>query len=355
MAEFSTQQESVRTVATWGSRPTHPRYVMADSSDPLAFGAQAIDWSHTYEPLKSRQFFGQLRGALFDNIQIAYERVNGTFRYSGRAPRGSRIFQSLLGGTGELHLDGRPVTAGQIVTSRWDQLGQVTCKGGAETLIVVLEEDSLQRYASALGCEQVIWAMRAPAMCTRDPSLKQRFDRAVRNSLEIVALDAPDLDRESIATELKQRIIDIVLELLADPEQDRRLTPPKTRHYIVNRAIELIDQSLAEQFSIADICTKIRVAERTLRYSFEDVLGMTPTKYIRASRLNRVRRELLSGREMTVENAAVRSGFWHMGRFARYYRQAFGENPAHTYRASHRSLSGFARSAFLSPECQRVR
>ena len=83
--------------------------------------------------------------------------------------------------------------------------------------------------------------------------------------------------------------------------------------------------------SLADISAALRVCPRTLRYSFEHVLGISPTRYLLATRLNRVRRELAStGTTSSIQCIASRAGFWHMGRFAQYYRETFGELPSQT-------------------------
>jgi AraC family ethanolamine operon transcriptional activator len=95
-----------------------------------------------------------------------------------------------------------------------------------------------------------------------------------------------------------------------------------------------MESRLAGLISIADVCAAVRVCPRTLGYSFEEVLGISPSRYLMSIRLSRVRRELLSlGNELSVQSIAARWGFWHMGRFARYYRDTFGERPSDTIRA----------------------
>jgi AraC family ethanolamine operon transcriptional activator len=46
-------------------------------------------------------------------------------------------------------------------------------------------------------------------------------------------------------------------------------------------------------------------------------------------RLNGVRRELRST-AATVQDAAARWGFWHLGQFSRDYKRQFGELPSQT-------------------------
>jgi AraC family ethanolamine operon transcriptional activator len=94
--------------------------------------------------------------------------------------------------------------------------------------------------------------------------------------------------------------------------------------------MQFMEAKIADPISIRDVCATVRVCPRTLRYSFEHVLGITPTHYLRAARLNRVRRELVCGSSESVQSIAARWGFWHMGRFASYYRRTFSEYPSNT-------------------------
>ena len=37
--------------------------------------------------------------------------------------------------------------------------------------------------------------------------------------------------------------------------------------------------------------------------------------------------------DVPIRDVAARRGFWHIGRFAQYYRETFGELPSYTVRA----------------------
>jgi AraC family ethanolamine operon transcriptional activator len=74
------------------------------------------------------------------------------------------------------------------------------------------------------------------------------------------------------------------------------------------------------------------VSRRTLQYSFQDVLQMSPVAYLRALRLNGVRRDLQAAGDAPVGDVAARWGFWHLSRFAADYRRLFGERPSDTRR-----------------------
>jgi len=57
-------------------------------------------------------------------------------------------------------------------------------------------------------------------------------------------------------------------------------------------------------------------------------------RFLRALRLNGVRRELRAGRPLagSVQDTAARWGFWHLGHFVTEYKQMFGELPSETLR-----------------------
>ena len=84
--------------------------------------------------------------------------------------------------------------------------------------------------------------------------------------------------------------------------------------------------------TITDLCELVHVSRRTLQYCFEDVLGISPLKYMRISRLNAVRRVLSEGlkAEQTISLIAQQWGFYHPGQFAHDYTSLFGENPSAT-------------------------
>ena len=73
---------------------------------------------------------------------------------------------------------------------------------------------------------------------------------------------------------------------------------------------------------------ELGVSRRTAQYAFQDTLNLNPIAYLRAVRLNHVRRELRLGDSVTT--AATKWGFWHLSSFAQDYRAMFGELPSAT-------------------------
>jgi AraC-type DNA-binding domain-containing proteins len=61
---------------------------------------------------------------------------------------------------------------------------------------------------------------------------------------------------------------------------------------------------------------------------------MSPARYVKAVRLNAVRRELRSVRDpfISIYDVAARWGFWHFGHFSADYKRQFAELPSDTLR-----------------------
>jgi AraC family ethanolamine operon transcriptional activator len=100
-------------------------------------------------------------------------------------------------------------------------------------------------------------------------------------------------------------------------------------------AIELATAALRADPSVnvTRLCRIAGVSERSLRSTFAERYGMSPARFIKAYRLNGVRRDL-SRRpsHKTIYNVATKWGFCHQGEFASEYRRWFGELPSETER-----------------------
>ncbi|MEC4722814.1 helix-turn-helix domain-containing protein [Noviherbaspirillum sp. CPCC 100848] len=108
----------------------------------------------------------------------------------------------------------------------------------------------------------------------------------------------------------------------------------KVHRYIVDAATSLILSVPTCPPTISELCEKLHISRRTLHYAFVKMMGVNPVTYIRVIRLNRVRRELLRAKRSgaNIKEIAATWGFWHMGMFAKYYLELFGEHPSETIR-----------------------
>jgi transcriptional regulator GlxA family with amidase domain len=103
---------------------------------------------------------------------------------------------------------------------------------------------------------------------------------------------------------------------------------------IVRRLDAAARANLDRFVGIAELCRLAGVERRTLLRAFRAIHATTPSRYLRALRLDLAKQALLApgaGRK-TVTEVATRFGFRELGRFAADYRAAFGESPSETLR-----------------------
>ena len=86
-----------------------------------------------------------------------------------------------------------------------------------------------------------------------------------------------------------------------------------------------------ETVSIVTMCRVTGFSRRALTYAFRKRYGIPPKRFFRNLALNEVRHELIGSRGTArVSDIAPFYGFSHMSRFARDYKQQFGELPSET-------------------------
>ncbi len=107
--------------------------------------------------------------------------------------------------------------------------------------------------------------------------------------------------------------------------------------YYVLRAEREMHEHLAQPLTVVHLARVAGVSERTLHHGFRRFRATTPMGRLATLRLAAARRRLLVGESgLTVARVAGEVGILQFGRFARAYRNAFGELPSATLRAARR-------------------
>ena len=147
--------------------------------------------------------------------------------------------------------------------------------------------------------------------------------------------DSPQaLARAAQRKRLVDSLCDLLIARLGRPQPDDAAgeITAATRQRVVREARRHMAEHAEQPISVPELCAALHVSRRTLQYAFQDVLQMSPVSYLRALRLNGVRRDLRRGGDEPVADRAARWGFWHLSRFAADYRHLFGELPSRTLR-----------------------
>ena len=101
-----------------------------------------------------------------------------------------------------------------------------------------------------------------------------------------------------------------------EPETNEEDASAKRRHAVIMRRFQaLVAASCDRPVYTTDLCAAIGVSDRTLEVCCREHLGMSPQKYLRLRRIQRVRRALALAdpRSGTVTGIATAHGFWDWG------------------------------------------
>lgn len=113
----------------------------------------------------------------------------------------------------------------------------------------------------------------------------------------------------------------------------------------VKQAIELIRREPARPWTLDELAGSCGAARRTLQRHFRRFAGQGPIEFSRCVRLEEARRQLLSaGPQADVTSVATSCGFAHLGRFAGWYGERYGESPSRTLRRNRTASAAEPRS-----------
>ena len=104
-------------------------------------------------------------------------------------------------------------------------------------------------------------------------------------------------------------------------------------HYpTLRKAIRFMRTHLHRDIYMDEVARAVQISERSLRHVFDEMLGVSPTRYLSLLRLHEASRLLSthSTGRLSVKAVAMSCGLWDLSRFAANYRRAFGEHPSMT-------------------------
>lgn len=192
---------------------------------------------------------------------------------------------------------------------------------------IVVKEEVLLRAAEREGRTLNLSNLEQASRLTVD---HQKLDQ-VRYVLERVVNHSAN----GLNTQLQRDLATTALLALLSEENLSTETAASYAHrkQVVDKVKTHLAGNPNAAVSMTEHCELTHVSRRTLQYSFESILGISPLQFLRTTRLNQVRRALSDPQlESPIAVVAANWGFWHPGQFARDYKALFGENPSETVR-----------------------
>jgi AraC family ethanolamine operon transcriptional activator len=308
----------------------------ARDADEQAAGLR--QWDQHYEQLTAGQFEGEVDELWVGSVQVFSERANQTVMQVGRV-HANRVSMALVSAAQTPGwFCGHSLSAEHLIGNSPDEEFDLVAGAGMQILALSVEAHALQELVTKLegpGVETPSAPMMmTPCRATLD-TYKSLINAALQLGHRTQGACPHGAARRMLALSLTGALLDCMQSASANAPLP---TTAASRRRVISRARQYMQAHAREVIALPDLCQAIGTSRRALQYAFEEVMQISPVTYLRAMRLNQVRRELRQEPEDSVGEVASRWGFWHHSRFAADYRTLFGELPSATRAISSRQV-----------------
>jgi AraC-like DNA-binding protein len=189
----------------------------------------------------------------------------------------------------------------------------------------------LDRITDHIGEAALADAARQRRVLPCDPTVTRRIRAQVEAVRGTFGRHEHLLDDQRSVDTAVSGLLDSVGTLLIGAHPEGGLSTPRKRYLACRRALHLVDE-LTNPIGVPELAKAVGVSRRVLERGFLETVGVSPQRYLRWNRMNRLHRELRAAHpsEATVTQLAQRWGFTELGRMAGEYGQLFGELPSET-------------------------
>jgi AraC family ethanolamine operon transcriptional activator len=315
----------------WVGSGSSSAWVQVVQSDDIDDYARAQGgWALGYEQLSSGRFEGRFTFVQLPGLRVFNESANVVLRQRGRLGDDIYGFAMSLVPAEEVYFHGRKVPAHAVMCGRGNDIDLLTPAGHQlisvaveRALLAPLWERMYHKPPAHWLEKQMVLQASVPAA----ESLRETHLSLLQQAVDLRAL--PTMPAAML--QLRDDVLIEWIEALPPSVDVSDLETHARRKRLVDKACEFALAHPDVPISVLQVCSRVGASRRKLNYCFQDVLGTSPTRYFRALRLNGVRRMLAQPSHSTsVQEAAARWGFWHLGQFSTDYKRQFQELPSQT-------------------------
>ncbi|MEG1682001.1 MAG: helix-turn-helix domain-containing protein, partial [Stenotrophomonas sp.] len=221
---------------------------------------------------------------------------------------------------------GVPLVSGNIVSVMPEGVTEFALGAGSRVTFVLVPLKRFQERAAAQRLGGLIdEAAGVPVLSNRPHIPLQAYYQGLHERIRQGEVGGDEIDA-MLDAHVKEVVANGV------PERAGCNRSRRARYLIFRRAEDMMYANLRRHIYMHELCDAAGVSERALRYAFEELVGISPVRYLSMLRLCEACRSLSSadaGRK-SVKSIALSCGLWDLSRFADSYRKVFGELPSET-------------------------
>jgi len=308
------------------------KIIKAEFTDFDVYNDTIEGWNLEYNVLSKRDFKATLNMFFDDTFSLSRITLHGKLVHSGHSPIGYRTVIIPIRKQEQFIWNNKAVTGNDMLIFHKNCTLEAVTFNNFDAYVISIENKVLQEKINLLGyknCKAVFTDNEKIVLLEdsflqvfsdlSDYFLNQHISNSSLNNINVLEHD---------------KLINIIIEEFLYYIENTNLKKEKRivnkRSTAVKNAINLIHNNSEELYTVKELCILTNVSERTLLYSFKERFNVTPSEYIKAYRLNKVKNEIfaLRNQNINISTIAGKYNFWHMGQFAQDFQKQFGILPS---------------------------
>jgi len=291
-----------------------------------------LDWHLEYNILSKQDFFVKVNMFSDDVFALTRITLKGKLMHSGSAPIGYRSFVIPIKRNQRFIWFNKGRGGDEIlVFPKNCKLNAITFNK-FDAFILSIKEHLLVEKIDELGCTQCasIFTDEEKELYLSESFAKEFYDMAsFFLTKHITSEDYSKINQKQHKI-LVHKIINTLINYLDTTEIIEEKSRKSRKTKALEKAIDIIQNSNDSLFSVKELSILTNTSERTLLYAFKEKYDITPSEYLKAYRLNKVKNELfaLKNQNVKISEIAGKYHFWHMGQFAKDFKKHFGILPS---------------------------
>jgi len=311
------------------------RLTILEANDADLHAHNLSDWQQQYDQIGAGSFYGSISELQFRDLQVFKEHTSQALRQSCNVWSDSIWIGLPACAEQDVRINGIKIEEDQVMCRPGDIDFELVTPEEFDIFGMVISHAKLINAAERQNIE-INWhdLIHQGRLCIPHDTIQ-----AMRLVLQRLLAPARFNMPAKLAQDMvMMSILEVLQKELPAPLQGSSY---QRRKAVVDNAKGFLDSHPDSPVTIADLCEICHVSRRTLQYSFDSILGISPLQYLRISRLNGVRRALHQANPGTqIAEVAAQWGFWHLSQFAQDYKQLFGELPSQTlHKFNHKDFS----------------
>ncbi|MCY1267642.1 Helix-turn-helix domain protein [compost metagenome] len=294
--------------------------------------ASLSGWEQIYDQLSPGRYQGSVTQCWIDDLQVIRESANQCVHQLGHSWEGCRTFIVPMRQQGVARFGSQVVEADVPVTLGPGQELDFRTPPALDVMSIALSAASIAELSVVTEGYDLEAVLGGCHGLRAEPSRLAELRTLLASVYEVIQHTPELLAYPEVRKGLRQSILLSLFATCSGAERPGRSQRALLHKRVVDKAREYVLENTLEPVTIASLCEVVGVSRRTLQMCFQEIMGTNPVQYLRAIRLNRVRRDLRQNQwgGLKVQDVACHWGFWHLSSFTADYKRMFGELPSQT-------------------------